>query len=203
MDLWRFAKLHTVTDMRVMVLEQSAAVNAANGADAMEGTPAVELAELRQRLDTLEAVRGGRSRDTLVVKGLVEAEGEALEGLVQSCQQLLTQLEVTVLVMAAQRIRSEERGRRPRVVTMTLPSQDIVQQVMRNKLKLKDSQAYSRVHIEPVRPRIIRTLEANVLRLARDNPSLEMRRGRLVDKMHQGRNDQAPAAAEAPPTGQQ
>ena len=75
--------------------------------------------------------------------------------------------------MAAQRIGSEERGRKPRVVTMTLPSHDAVRQVMRYKRNLKDSQAYSRVCIEPDRPQEIRALEAIVRQLARDNPSLQ------------------------------
>ena len=181
---------------RVSALEvQGAAAAAANDAHVMEGSPTADVAELRQRLDTLEAAANGRSRDTLIVKGLVETEGETMEDLLQSCQQLLNQLQVNALVTAAQRMGNEERGRKPRVVTMTLPSQDAVRQVMKNKRTLKDSQAYSRVYIEPDRPQEIRALEANVRRLARDNPSLEIRRGPLVDKAQPGRNAQAPAGA--------
>ena len=77
-------KLVTICDdlrevqQRMMVLELSAAVAATNGADAMEGAPAVQLAELRQWLDILEVATDDRSRDTLFVKGLVEAQGETL-----------------------------------------------------------------------------------------------------------------------------
>ena len=189
---------------RVLALEvQGAAAAAANDAHVMESTPTAEVTELRQRLDTLEAAANGRSRDTLIVKGLVETEGETMGDLLQWCQQLLNQLQVTAQVTAAQRIGNEERGRKPRLVTMTLPSQDAVRQVMKNKHTLKDSQAYSRVYIEPDRPQDIRAWEANVRRLARDNPSLEMRRGRLVDKAQPGRNAQAPTGPEVPPTGQQ
>ena len=53
---------------------------------------------------------------------------------------------------------------------------------MRNKRKLKDTNKFSNIYIEPDIPRDIRNVQANITRLVRDNPTLEMRRGRIVDK---------------------
>ena len=70
--------LHEV-QQRVSALEvQGAAAAAAIDAHAMEGAPTADVAELWQRLDTLEAAANERSRDTLIVKGLVETEGDTM-----------------------------------------------------------------------------------------------------------------------------
>ena len=56
---------------------------------------------------------------------------------------------------------------------------------MRNKRGLKDIQGYTGIYIEPDLPRDIRNIQAHIRRLARDNPGVEIRRGRLVDKTDQ------------------
>ena len=120
----------------------------------------------------------GRSRDlTLIIKGLSEendgAGEETMEVLIQKCQQLLAQLQITAADISARRLGTPGQGRTPRPIAMTLSSLDEVKQ---------DAPAYSRVYIEPDRPREIRSLEANIRRLAREHPTLQMRRGRLVEK---------------------
>ena len=149
-----------------------------------------QLEDLRHRLDAMETGAtddAGRSRDlTLIIKGLSEendgAGEETMEVLIQKCQQLLAQLQITAADISARRLGTPGQGRTPRPIAMTLSSLDEVKQIMRHKRQLKDAPAYSRVYIEPDRPREIRSLEANIRRLAREHPTLQMRRGRLVEK---------------------
>lgn len=166
---------------RVVALE----IQDAAGAD-FNGLP-----EIRQRLDTLEMAASGDvglSRGTtLIVKGLQEAAGETVPDIIGACEHLLAKLQVNT-TLTARRLGVAGQGRTPRPVAMTLASVDVVKQVMRAKRNLKDVPAYSRVYIEPDRPQEIRALEANVRRLAREHPTLEVRRGRVVEKTAQQPN---------------
>ena len=182
-------KLQTITDdlqevqARVTALEARPPPPAARAPGG--NMDAQELATLRRRLDAIEsgvASESGRSRDTLIIKGLEEPAGETPDELMQKCGELLTHLQVTARAVAAQRIGTENQGRRPRIVAVSFTTIDDVKEVMRNKRKLKDIPAYSTVFIEPQRPAELRTLEANIRKLAKGHPTLEYHRGRLRDK---------------------
>lgn len=181
-------KLEAITlDLRDVQARVSAMENRDESAAGTTGVPldpadAGDLRSLRQKLDRMEASGGATSRLSLIVKGLQEAAGEGAADLTAKCERLLSQLHITAPVTAARRLGVEGRGRTPRPVSLTVPSQDVVREIMREKRKLKDTEAYSSVYIEPDRPHEIRAMEANIRRLARDNPALEMVRGRLVDK---------------------
>ena len=149
---------------------------------------AADATELRRRLDTLQAGASGGLREALIVKGLQEAAGESVADLKAQCEQMLARLEVNVSITATQRIGTVERGRKPRLVSMTLASHDHVRQVMRHKRQLKDVQEYSSVYIEPMRPAEVRSLEASIRRLTKEHPTLEYRRGRVQPRDDQQRN---------------
>lgn len=177
---------------RVLALETNggAAVGGDDG-----GVDAQEVQDLRRRLEAMETgvvAEAGRSRDTLVVKGFQEDTGETDADLVHKCEQLLTQLQVQVQVTVAQRLGSVGQGRRPRPVAMTLATHEAVKQVMRNKRRLKDVQAYSAVYVEPMRPAEVRSMEANIRRLTKEHPTLEYRRGRVRPRDAQQGNGPAP-----------
>ena len=159
-----------------------------------------EVRLLQQRVGALESEASGRSL-TLIVKGLQESINETAHDLLTKCQGLLTQLQIATTITAAKRIGTEDRGQRPRLIFMTLPSLEIVRQIMRNKRKLKDTNEFSNIYIEPDIPRDIRNRQANIRRFVHDNPTLEMRRGRIVDKaeMQPPRPTQTTQNADQPP----
>ena len=164
---------------RVDDIEVRGANDAMGGAVISPDDP--EVVSLRRRLDVLEDTSTDRSL-SLIVKGINETETDTTAQLLATCQELISQLQVTTTITAAQRLGTDTRGRKPRLVSMRLPNIEAVKMVMQNKRKLKVIQGYSSVYIEPDVPRDTRTMQANIRRLARDNPSVEMRRGRLVDK---------------------
>ena len=178
-------KMRTITDDLREVQTRVAALEVRNDpVDAGDGAHIQEIDDIRRRLDTIEAgaATQTRSRDTLIVKGLEEATGKTADDLMTKCRQLLAQLQVTAGIIGAERMGTEGQGRRPRAVSMTFSSLDDVKEVMRSKRKLKDTQAYSTVYIEPQRSNEMRNLEANVRRLAKEHPTLEYHRGRLRNK---------------------
>ena len=89
---------------------------------------------------------------------------------------------MTANIASARRIGSAERGRKPRLISMVLQSDDDLRNVMRNKGNLKDRDGYSNVYIEPDRPDEMRNMEASIRRLTRALPDLEYCRRRVRAK---------------------
>lgn len=151
--------------------------------------------ELAAMGDLHEQLKNGANRQeqrtTLIVKRLPENESESDEELLRHVRQLIAVLSDQAQVTAAGRLGSAA-AYKPRPVAVTMASAGDVEKVLVNKRKLKDDQAYSSVFVEQDRPREIRSLEANVRRLAREHPTLEMRRGRLVEKASPPLNMSAP-----------
>ena len=93
------------------------------------------------------------------------------------------QLQIQVEVTSAERIGSTDRGRnKNRPVAVTFRTDDGIRLVMKNKWKLKDNATYSAVYIDHDKPRDIRSMEANIWRLVKKMPNIEIRRGRVVSK---------------------
>ena len=153
-----------------------------------------ELRQVQTRVAALEIrndpvnvgeVRAPRISLICDVKGLEEATGETADDLVTKCRQLLAQLPSDGRNYCRERMGIEGQGRRPHAVSMTFTtSLDDVKEVMSSKGKLKDTQAYSTVYIEPQPSIKMRNLEANVW-LAKEHPTFEYHCGRLRNKAQQ------------------
>ena len=145
------------------------------------------IAAIRDRLDKVESGATNTSNSTiyptLLIKGLIETNQETMGDLLSKCQDLIDQLQLQVEVTSAERIGSTDRGRnKNRPVAVTFRTNDDIKLVMKNKRKLKDNATYSAVYIDHDKPRDIRSMEANIRRLVKQMPNIEIRRGRVVSK---------------------
>ena len=148
----------------------------------------VALTGLQQRIDSLESKVSDAAeplhepvRSKLIVKGLRESDSENERELLQQFEDLLSRLGVQVRAIAAVRVGSSTRGRKPRPVSFTMANEEAAKEVMRNKRHLKDIPDYSSVYIEPDPPGQVRAMEANIRRLTKELPGVTYRRGRVVN----------------------
>ena len=139
------------------------------------------IAALRDRLDKVESDATNTSNSTtyptLLIKGLAETNQETMGDLLSKCQDLIDQFQLQeVEVTSAERIGSIDRGRnKNRPVAVTFRTNDDIKLVMKNKRKLKDNATYSAVYIDHDKPRDIRPMEANIRRLVKEMPIIEIR----------------------------
>ena len=81
-----------------------------------------------------------------------------------------------------QRIGLKRTDTHNRPVSMWIKNDLDVQEIMKKKKFLKTSTSFKKVYIEKNKPHEVQALEANIRRLAKEHPSLEFRRGRVVTK---------------------
>ena len=162
-----------------------------------EAADGVALTGLQQRIDSLESKVSDAAeplhepaRSKLIVKGLRESDSENERELLQQFEDLLSRLGVQVRAIAAVRVGSSTRGRKPRPVSFTMANEEAAKEVMRNKRHLKDIPDYSAVYIEPDRPGQVRAMEANIRRLTKELPGVTYRRGRVVNSENSAPADQ-------------
>ena len=129
----------------------------------------------------------------LIFKNLVETESETIDELKTYVQSILSSIDTHADVISLERLgkqttsdssdHSENQRKWERPVKVVFANREQRNAILRAKRKLKSSEHFSDVYVEPDRTRHERIIEANIRAIVKSMPTLEIRRGRVATKL--------------------